>query len=367
MSILLPPSRPLPPPSSFEQIAPLLEEFKNRWNWQQAEWVSLARPLTFDFYQEWIAAGLHGEMDYLRRHQPMKENPQTLLAEARSILIMTKSYVPHYKAHGKLSGLRQAAYAQNEDYHDILGAELNSACEELRARFPGHHFRPGTDSIPVLERDFGRKAGLGWIGKNTCLIHPKKGSFFLIGEILTTLPVENQPAAIPDFCGTCTRCLDICPTKALVEPRKLDATKCISYWSIESKKTPPIELADNFGDWFFGCDLCQSVCPWNQKPFRGEAALNTELIQSQANEQDLLRDLRLCLEGTDSDLLKDVKGSPLARAKVFGLRRNAIIVAANRQIRELRPAIAHYLNEERLGELATWAVSKIDSKLESRP
>lgn len=340
--------------SNFE----VLQELKTRWGWQDAEWIPLSRPLTFDFYQEWIDQEFHGEMTYLKRHLPLKAEATGLLAEARSILMVSKSYVPHFAPHGLLPGLRQAAYAQNEDYHEVFGKELREAAARLSELFPNHHFRSGTDSLPVMERDHAARAGLGWVGKNTCLIHPKKGSFFLIGEILSTLPVDFSTAPVPDFCGTCRRCIEICPTDALIEPRKLDARRCISYWTIESKAVPPLDLAAQFGDWFFGCDLCQSVCPWNQKPFRGQSALRTELLPdvSGTDRESLLRDLRWCLETDETEMRSHLRDTPLGRAKAFGLRRNALIVIRNRRLHELKDATARWTEDPALGKLARWTL-----------
>lgn len=338
-------------------ISQILSELRGRFSWLEAKWVPLERPLHFDFYQNWISDGLHGEMDYLRRHLPLKEDASGLLTSARSILVVSKSYVPAVREHHKLENLRIASYARNEDYHEWFGDELKEAAAFLETRLPGIKCRAGVDSLPVMERDHAARAGLGWAGKNTCLIHRQEGSFFFLGEILSTAVVQTEFAPLPDFCGTCNRCIEICPTNAIVEPRKLDATKCISYWTIESKKTPPPELAEKFGDWFFGCDLCQSICPWNQKAFKGKLTLETQTLRDLNG--DVEKDLTWILTASDEELRRELKNSPLGRAKAFGLRRNAIIAATNLKIASLKAAIEQYMSDPELAELARWGSEKL--------
>lgn len=339
-------------------------------DWQAAHWVRLKGAETLDAYAEWLAKGHHGEMDYLARHLALKRDPGLLLPGAASVILVTKSYVPPARPHGVFPGLRLAAYARGRDYHDEFGDELRAVARVLGEQFPGASFRAGTDSLPVLERDLARQAGLGWVGKNTCLIHPKKGSFFFIGAILSTLEVTTELAPLPDFCGTCTRCLDACPTGALEAPRQLNATKCISYWTIESRGFAPPELAARFGDWFFGCDICQSVCPWNAKPFRGQPVLNAAPLLPEgaaaaggmaaelregaetAAAGGMAAELREVLTLSDTELRARLKPTPLSRAKPQGLRRNALVVVANRRLRELRPEVEAYLEHPELGPLA---------------
>lgn len=334
-------------------IEKLTSEIRERWGFDQVQWIPLNQPVKIDFYDQWLKRGWNGEMEYLERHRPKKAEPSKLLAEAKSILVVTKSYVPSPKPHRKLSGLRIASYAQSEDYHDWFKGEIAESMHLLSSYFPNEKFRHGTDSDPVLERDYAVQAGLGWWGKNTCLIHPKLGSFSFIGEILSTLEIQNTVELTHDFCGTCTKCIDICPTQAIEKPRELNATKCISYWTIESKAIPPKEIRSQFNDWFFGCDLCQSVCPWNSKPFKGQEVLNTENFIPESEQ--LNTDLEFLLTATDQQIKLHLKGSPLERAKPTGLRRNALIVIANRKMKSKKPLIEKWLNDSDLGELANWA------------
>lgn len=374
------------------------------YGFDQAEWIPLREPSTMARYDEWLARGWAGEMQYLHRHREQKADPSRLLGPgdatpssaaaskvARSLLVVTKSYVPAPHPHGEFEALRIASYAQNEDYHDWLRGDLDVIAHRLSLEFPGAHFRTATDSAPVLERDHAVAAGLGWWGKNTCVIHPQRGSFFFIGELVSSLEIDGanvdahatvatanataiQP--LPDFCGTCDRCLKVCPTGALEAPRQLNATKCISYWTIEAKEIAPEGLREKFGDWFFGCDLCQSVCPWNQKVFRSSplrpsspsatAALSTDLLafaepgkkstdmlasagvplSASAYDELLIDELRFILTASDADIRAKLKSTALSRAKPAGLRRNALIVIANRRLASLAPDVEMLLRAD---------------------
>jgi epoxyqueuosine reductase len=320
---------------------------------------TLSRPFSFAVYQNWLAEGLHGNMDYLKTHAPIKENPQTQWPQARSALVFAVPYFPHPAAHENLplKEVRVSLYAQGFDYHHWFKEKLQALCNDLQVFYPGEEFIPMTDSSPVLERDLAHKAGLGWVAKNTCVIHPKKGSLFFIGEIYSSLALTITAAPLPDFCGTCTRCMDICPTKAITSPRTLDARKCISYLTIESREVPPEELRSQMGDWFFGCDLCQTVCPWNQKIFKNQ--LSTSLLDHSADSKTLEEELRWILTSSGKQLEKAFKGTPLARAGSFGLKRNALVVATNRGLCSLRPEVELLLDHPKLGDLAEWAWQKL--------
>jgi epoxyqueuosine reductase len=316
----------------------------------------LERPFSMDFYQTWLERDFAGEMTYLHTHSQDKAEPTRLLAQAQSAIVIAQNYYPHPAAvELPLKEARIALYAKGEDYHFWLKSKLNRIANKLREIFPEHQFVTFTDSGPVLERDLAYRAGLGWVGKNTCLIHPKRGSLFFISEIYTTLPLHEAQALIPDHCGTCTRCIDICPTQALIAPRELDARKCISYLTIEAKSVPPIELREKIGDWLFGCDLCQTVCPWNVK-FQNTANLNSS---TQGGRTKLIEDLRLLLTSSNSYLQKIFKSTAISRASGTALKRNAIVVSANRGLTELQTEIEHYLDHPKLGELAKWCLEKL--------
>lgn len=343
-----------------DQLKQFLDEQGPIHGFTHGGWTRLEKPLSFDSYRTWIEQGRHGQMRYLEEHLPVKENPQRRYPQIRSAFVFAFPYLPAPAPeplplrHGRL-----ALYARGEDYHFWLKRKLQSLITELQTRFPEADFEAHTDSSPLMERDLARRAGLGWVGKNTCVIHPQHGSLFLIGEVLCSLDAPStELAPVPDFCGTCRRCIDICPTQALVEPRILDARKCISYLTIESREIMAPALRPAIGDWLFGCDLCQTVCPWNQKVFRGRNELETAPLRSltDGDRQGLIEELRWMLTASGKALEKALRGTPLARAGSFGLKRNSLVVAANQNLRELRPEVENLTSHSRLGELAQWTL-----------
>jgi epoxyqueuosine reductase len=321
----------------------------------------LTRPITIDLYEAWLDAGKQGEMSWLREHLPLKQDPTKLLPRARSAIVMTQNYVPHpapalgWPLRG---GVGVAAYARGRDYHRFLGARVRELAARLKVSFPEHEFLSFTDSAPVLERDLAQRAGLGWVGKNTCLIDRARGSLFWIAEIYTTLelPVARLDLSA-DFCGTCTRCLDACPTGALKGPRELDARLCISYLTIESRALPPIALRSRMGDWLFGCDICQTVCPWNVKA-HGRSVIDA-LGSGVGAREDLIEDLRYILVSPNRLLEREFGGTPLWRSGGILLKRNALVVVANRKVVELRDVVESLRGNPRLGELAEWALEQL--------
>lgn len=349
-------SRASPYPISRDQIGEILQsEGITRFGV-----VELETPFSIELYEAWLKEERHGEMAYLERHLPFKRNPTLLVPHAKSAIVMAIDYIPHPEPLETLpKGLKIAAYAQGRDYHSFIREKLQKVIEQLMAMTDGNHvFTAFTDSSPVLERDLAARAGLGWIGKNTCLISRKEGSFFFIAEIYTSL--EFAPLAevkIHDHCGTCTRCVDACPTSALDRDRKsLDARKCISYLTIESQELAPEGLRSKIGDWFFGCDICQSVCPWNVKA-HGRERLH-QSSQTSEIPQTLEDDLRVILNSSNREIERRFHSTPLARAGGFGLKRNAITVAANLCLHALVPEIEKYSEHEKLGELARWALQE---------
>lgn len=342
-----------------------LETVKTELGFNQLAWIDLKSPQTLDHYQQWINQGHHGEMTYLERHLPDKASPQRLLPGAQSVILVAKKYLPHPKPHGLFSGLRIAHYAQNFDYHDWFRKDLQSLADRMNQLSPKHQTLAGTDSMAFLERDYGQQAGLGWIGKNTCLIDRTIGSFFFIGEVLSTQssPQGLGPAdQVQDFCGTCNRCLEICPTQAIEAPRVLNAKKCISYWTIESKEIAPKEIRAGLNDWFFGCDLCQSICPWNQKPLKADNQVSpTESLLPQS--KTLLEDLEWLLTSQESQIREKIKGTPFERSKVFGLRRNALYVIGNRKLSQAKPWVEKFTTDPKLSELALWTLARIEPEV----
>ncbi len=331
---------------------------------EQVGIAELSTPLTIGIYEQWLKRGFQGEMSYLERHLEEKREPQRLLKRARSAIVVTKNYVPHPEPVENFplsSSTRVASYARGRDYHHFLKARLERVIAALKARYPDEEFVCFTDSSPVLERDLAKRAGLGWFGKNTCLLSREHGSLFFIAEIYTTLAKpEVARLEVHDHCGTCTRCLDACPTGALKAPRELDARLCISYLTIESRDVPAEPLRTQIGPWLFGCDICQTVCPWNLRLVKkGERPAAQPSLN---DREELVRDLRFLLASSNRSLEKAFRGTAMSRAGGFGLKRNALIVAANSVAIELKPEIEALSLDPKLGDLARWALTKISSE-----
>lgn len=224
-------------------------------------------------FRAWVAAGLHGDMDYLERHAPLRAEPQRLLAGARRAIVARMDYLPQgsagdWAAHELRRTEESCAavvsiYARGRDYHKVLRHRLQQLAERIRAEIGPFGYRVATDSAPVLEVELARKAGVGWRGKHTLLLAQDAGSMFFLGEILTDLPLPvDQPAT--EHCGTCMRCIEVCPTRAITAPYQLDARRCISYLTIEHRGSIAAELRPLIGNRVYGCDDCQLVCPWNK-------------------------------------------------------------------------------------------------------
>ena len=220
----------------------------------------------FARFERWLEQEFHGEMDYLAKKSTQRRHPQSILPSVKSVVMLALDYgseIPHSAFRIPHSG-KVARYAQGPDYHHLIWGKLNELAAWMEREWPDCQTHAVADTAPLLERDFARRAGLGWIGKNTMLINPKRGSFFFLGAILTDLALPSSEPFASDHCGTCTACLDACPTQAFPTPGELDARKCISYLTIEHRSAIPLELRDPMGDWLFGCDVCQDVCPWNR-------------------------------------------------------------------------------------------------------
>ncbi|RMH11536.1 MAG: tRNA epoxyqueuosine(34) reductase QueG, partial [Planctomycetota bacterium] len=219
-----------------------------------------------DALRRWLKRGEHGSMAYMARYTDVRTDVRLLLEGARSVVMVADLYATRGAAPDESrSGFgRVARYARGRDYHKVIKKRLHQLSDELAGQYPGHRFRTFVDTAPVLERELAARCGIGWQGKHTLTIHPQLGSYLLLGGIVTTLELEpppEQPKAV-DHCGTCTRCIDACPTQA-IRPYHVDARKCISYLTIEHRGTIDPEFHEPMGDWIFGCDVCQEVCPHN--------------------------------------------------------------------------------------------------------
>ncbi|MBT4761363.1 MAG: tRNA epoxyqueuosine(34) reductase QueG [Bdellovibrionaceae bacterium] len=327
---------------------------------------SLQQLKSIDRYKTWIENGYHGNMSFLKTHIAYKEDPKKLMSQVNSAIVFSFPYFPNPKANTPFPQLRTSLYAQLDDYHFWLKNKLKDICAKLASEFPEDHFLPMTDSSPVLERDIALQAGLGWIGKNSCLIHPSGGSLFFIGEIYTSLDLKSLGERIHNFCGNCTRCVDICPTQAIMEDNQIDARKCISYLNIELKGIPSRDLRPKMKDWFFGCDLCQTVCPWNEHTFgKQEMQLLSKDVQSSPQSPALEAELREIFTSSNKSLEKRCYGSPLARARGFGLKRNAILIATNLGLINLLPHIQMLGSQEKLKELVLWSEAELKGDVKS--
>ena len=291
------------------------------------------------YYRVWLAAGHAGTMGYLQRNVEIRAEPARLLPGARSIICVALNYgrpepgAASLAQQGVEDGSphpptgRVAQYARGRDYHVVMRRMLRELVDRLREEVnEPFEARVCGDTAPLLERELARAAGLGWMGKNTCLLHERLGSYLFLGEVLTTLELEPD-SPVPDRCGTCTRCLDACPTKAFPAPYQLDASRCISYFTIEHRGEVPKEFHAAIGDWVFGCDICQQVCPFNAK---AAAATHPEITEDRIPARlDLLGLLNL----DSADYRRLTKDTAARRATRHMWRRNAGIALRNAQHR----------------------------------
>ena len=268
-----------------------------------------------DRLDEWLAKGYAGTMRYLHRQAARRKDPREIVPQARAVVVVLDNYYTE-DGTGDSAAPRIAKYARGQDYHRATGVRLNQLAEFLRSS-GARLSRTFVDAGPVPERELAQRAGLGWIGKNTMLIRPDAGSFFFIGSVFTDLPLRADESFELDRCGNCTRCLDACPTDAFVEPRLLDATRCISYLTIEHKGPIPDELAEQFQGYAFGCDICNDVCPWNQRFARPTSVPE---FQPTAEWRGVERDF---FENMTEEEFSDRFGdTPLERPGLKGMRRN---------------------------------------------
>lgn len=212
--------------------------------------------------EKWLQEGKHGKMQYMENHFDMRLDPRLLVPSAKSVVSLIYNYFPSQTQ--RTDSFKISKYAYGQDYHFVLKEKLKQFLEQIRIQVGEVDGRVFVDSAPVMDKAWAKKAGLGWVGKNSNLIHPKKGSFFFIAELIIDLELTPD-GPIRDYCGTCTKCIDACPTEAIVKPYVVDGSKCISYLTIELKdEILPKEFANKMNDWVFGCDICQDVCPWNR-------------------------------------------------------------------------------------------------------
>lgn len=286
-------------------------------------------------YQEWIEAGFHGEMQYLARGLDRRMNPRIVFPEAESVIVAAIPYRrnPVESTSDLTSQPRYARYLEGPDYHTHLPALLTTALESWSKEFSEKpRWKVCVDTSAVLERSWAVLAGLGWIGKNTLLIHPKLGSYLFIAVVLLNQKTGREPNLLPNYCGNCTRCLTACPTQAFIAPGKMDARKCIAYLTLEKKGEWPEEVkpaAAKMGTWIAGCDICQEVCPYNLKPVK-----LAETWPTDERDSALIRDWKR-IEGESEEAYRArVKESALSRIKFLGMQRNLKNAMRNAGLRE---------------------------------
>jgi len=304
-------------------------------------------------FEAWLDAGYGGTMTYLARGRDDRLDPARLLPGARSVIAVALSYKPRAD---DPSWRGVAAYARGHDYHDVMRERLATLADFVKeAAGPEAITRVAVDTSAVLERDLAARAGLGWIGKNTNLLAPELGSLFFIGIVLTTAAVVLDDA-LPDRCGTCTACLDACPTRAFVAPYVLDARRCISYLTIEHRGDVDASLREEMGEWLFGCDVCQDVCPWNAK-----ASVSREPAFDAASP---LESPTALLALSPEAFRARFRGSAMTRTKRGGLLRNAALVLGNRRDPDAIPALTRALDDDdaTVREAAAWALGRIATR-----
>jgi len=280
------------------------------------------------FLDSWLEAGFHGTMEWFERHLELRKDPTRLVEGTKRVISVRLDYLPeHTDCIDILNDPDKvyiSRYALGRDYHKLMRKRLKQLGDWFSEEIAPHGFRVFSDSAPILEKHIAEKAGLGWIGKNTLLLSRNAGSWFFLGEILTDYPLDLSKTTEQPRCGSCTACLDICPTQAFPEPYRLDATKCISYLTIEHKGPIPIELRKPIGNRIFGCDDCQLVCPWNRYAAVGDPAFQPRHALDQQNLIDLF-------QWSESEFLDKTEGSPLRRAGYVKFLENLAIGLGNSQ------------------------------------
>jgi epoxyqueuosine reductase len=310
----------------------------------QCGFAALSRPPHAEFVESWIAGGNAAGMGYLERKLAKRLDPQLVLRDARSMISVGWRYapppLPDADWQGQLRG-RIAAYALDRDYHKLMTKKLDVLARCIETALPGVRALSYVDTGPILEREWAAAAGVGWFGKNTNLLHQRDGSWFFIGELITTAELAPD-APLEDRCGTCTRCLDLCPTGALHPGYRLDARRCISYWTIEHRGWIPAAMRPQLGNWIFGCDECQEVCPWNDKLGRQEDA---------AAIAQLTPFLPEILQLDEAGFAARFRGTALWRTGRAALARNAAIALGNgRQAAAVPPLVRGS---------AAWALARV--------
>lgn len=315
-------------------------------------------PVSLPHFESWVEAGYAGDMKYIPGRREAYEHPRHILPVVRSVIMTAMCYDPQRTVKQDESRIGQIArYARGEkDYHDVMKVSLKRLAQKIHEAVPQSKTRAVVDTTPLLERDFAQQAGLGWFGKNTMLLNKSIGSYFFLGALLTDVELTPDEPHNSSHCGTCTRCLDACPTDAFVQPYVLDATRCISYYTIEMRdQSIPEEIRPGLKDWLFGCDICQEVCPWNRKA----PQTREEKFEPQVNLPDAIEFLAMTTETFKTKF----RGTPLERTGRNALARNAAVVIGNSGSRETVQHLVDALQDESslVREAVVWALGKLGS------
>jgi epoxyqueuosine reductase len=354
---------------SASQIADFVKQTATELGFDLAGVASASDFGEFDYFPQWIAEGRHGEMRYMESRNEQGELKRASLTNAapwaRSAVVCAMNYntaQPYSTGHSdpRTGWISRFAWGQR-DYHDVLLPRLRQIESRLR-QFAGEiQTWCYVDTGPVVERILAKYAGIGWIGKNSCIINQKLGSWLFLGVILTSIDLQPDLPA-PDRCGTCTRCLEACPTNAFIGPHRLDASRCISYLTIEKRGTIPEDLREGMGRHVFGCDICQDVCPWNN-PKNHPAPTSSE-PDFQPRKLLVNPSIEWLAAISDDDFQSTFRGSPIKRAKRSGIRRNAVVAMGNSGNPDFIPVLRHIAqtdHDEVVREHANWALEKLES------
>lgn len=285
--------------------------------------IAKAQPLNEDAkrLEKWLSQGWHGSMKYMENYFDLRVDPTKLVPGAKSVITLLKNYFP---SQAISSDVKISKYAYGKDYHQVMKTSLKQMIVEMQEKIGAFHGRGFVDSAPVLERSWAQKSGLGWIGRNGNLITKQSGSFFFIATMIIDVELNYDDAFAKDYCGNCQKCMDACPTEAILPDKTINGSQCISYFTIELKdEMIPEEMKGKFQNWMFGCDVCQDVCPWNRfaKPHTEESFQPLpELLNLSTKQWEEL---------SEETFRKIFKGSPLSRAKYKGIQRNLKFVKSN--------------------------------------
>jgi epoxyqueuosine reductase len=346
-------------PVPDQHLTDFLKNQAHQLGFQLAGVCDAVSPLHLDEFHQWLSAGYAGQMHYLPDRSEAYKHPDHVLDGVRSILMLGMAYPGSSSEPPAAAGSgRVASYARgSDDYHDLIHQRLGQLTDSLLATVPTALARGVVDTAPLLERDFAQLAGLGWIAKNTMLIHREMGSWFFLAALLTDQPLVADNPFTADHCGSCRACLDACPTDAFPEPYVLDATRCISYLTIELRNPVPRTLRGPTADWVFGCDICQQVCPWNNPVTTpSEAAFEP---RDEFTPLDLVELFEL-----DEQSFRDrFRTTPMWRSRRRGMLRNAAIVLGNQRHQPAIAALTRGLHDEEslVRGASAWALGELDS------